>query len=139
MKRTLLAALLVARLAGAAPTQITLLHVNDTHSHLAPFGPKNLQLSGTVGGLTKAASIIAAERAADPSALFVHGGDLMHGDFFFTEYLGVPELQLLQALGLDAMVLGTTSSTSGRTSSRPCSTPPGPREGTSPSSPPTST
>ncbi|HUJ26275.1 MAG TPA: bifunctional UDP-sugar hydrolase/5'-nucleotidase [Myxococcales bacterium] len=106
MKRTLLAALLVARLAGAAPTQITLLHVNDTHSHLAPFGPKNLQLSGTVGGLTKAASIIAAERAADPSALFVHGGDLMHGDFFFTEYLGVPELQLLQALGLDAMVLG---------------------------------
>jgi 2',3'-cyclic-nucleotide 2'-phosphodiesterase (5'-nucleotidase family) len=30
----------------------------------------------------------------------------MHGDLFFNEYLGVPELQLLQSLGLDAMVLG---------------------------------
>jgi 5'-nucleotidase/UDP-sugar diphosphatase len=101
-----LAALLVTPAMGAASTQITLLHVNDTHSHLAPFGPKDASLNGTVGGLTKAASVIAAEKARNPAALFVHGGDLMHGDLFFNEYLGVPELQLLQSLGLDAMVLG---------------------------------
>jgi len=101
-----LTALLVASAAYGAPAQVTLLHVNDTHSHLAPFGSKDLRLNGTVGGLSKAASVIAAEKARDPSALFVHGGDLMHGDFFFNEYLGVAELQLLQSLGLDAMVLG---------------------------------
>ena len=108
MRRVLLipAALLLASVAGAEPAEITLLHVNDTHSHLAPFGVKDKNLNGTIGGLTKAASIIAAEKAQNPSALFVHGGDLMHGDFFFNEYLGGAELQLLQSLGLDAMVLG---------------------------------
>ncbi|HEY6035288.1 MAG TPA: metallophosphoesterase, partial [Kofleriaceae bacterium] len=94
------------RASDAAPTEITLLHVNDTHSKLAPFGPKDLRLDGTIGGLTKAASVIAAAKAEDPSALFVHGGDFMHGDFFFNDYLGVAELQLLQSLGLDVMVLG---------------------------------
>ena len=59
-----------------------------------------------MGGLSKAASIIAAEKAKDPAAVFVHGGDLMHGDPFFNEFLGVAELQLLQSLGLDVMVLG---------------------------------
>lgn len=101
-----LAALLLASTAGAEPKQVTLLHVNDTHSHLAPYGPKDLRLNGTVGGLSKAASVIAAEKAQNPSTIFVHGGDFMHGDLFFNEYLGVAELQLLQSLGLDVMVLG---------------------------------
>lgn len=98
-------------LAAASPVaaqavQITLLHVNDSHSHLAAWGPKDANLDGTLGGLPKAAAIVAAERASDPNALFVHGGDVMEGDFFFNEYLGVPELQLLKSIGLDAMVLG---------------------------------
>lgn len=99
-----LAALLLGAPAGA--TEITLLHVNDTHSHLAPWGPKDLRLRPMLGGLSKAATIIAAEKAADPSALFIHGGDIMQGDFFFSEYLGVYELRLLQQLGLDVMALG---------------------------------
>jgi 2',3'-cyclic-nucleotide 2'-phosphodiesterase (5'-nucleotidase family) len=102
----MLAVLLLGGAAAAAPAEITLLHVNDTHSHLAPYGPKDLRLNGTLGGLTKAASVIAALKAENPSALFVHGGDLMHGDLYFNEYLGVAELQLLQSLGLDVMVLG---------------------------------
>ena len=108
MRRSFVAivALLFSAVAAAAPTRITILHVNDTHSHLAPFGPKDAHLNGTVGGLSKAASVIAEEKRREPSALFVHGGDLMHGDLFFNEYLGVAELQLLQSLGLDVMVLG---------------------------------
>lgn len=92
--------------ASAAPTQITLLHVNDTHSHLAAWGPKDANLDGTLGGLAKAAAVIAGEKARDPHALFVHGGDFMNGDPFFNEYLGVPELQLLESLGLDVLVPG---------------------------------
>ena len=90
----------------AQTAQITLLHVNDTHSHLAAWGPKDGSLDGTLGGLPKAAAIVAAERSLDPNALFVHSGDFMEGDIFFNEYLGVPELQLLQSIGLDALVLG---------------------------------
>jgi len=92
--------------ADAQSVQITLLHVSDTHSHLAAWGPKDGNLDGTLGGLPKAASLVAAERALDPSALFVHAGDIIDGDFFFNEYLGVPELQLLKSIGLDAFVLG---------------------------------
>jgi 5'-nucleotidase/UDP-sugar diphosphatase len=91
---------------AAQSVQITLLHVNDTHSHLAAWGPKDGALDGTLGGLPKAAAIVAAERAVDPNALFVHSGDFMEGDIFFNEYLGVPELQLLRSIGLDAIVLG---------------------------------
>jgi 5'-nucleotidase/UDP-sugar diphosphatase len=90
----------------AAAQQITLLHINDTHSHLDAWGPKDGNLDGTLGGLARAATLIAAAKAADPQALFVHAGDFMDGDFFFNEYLGVPELQMLKAIGLDALVLG---------------------------------
>jgi len=92
--------------AAAAPQQVTLLHVNDTHSHLEAWGPKDAGLDGTLGGLPKAAAIIAAEKTADPNAIFVHSGDFMNGDLFFNEYRGVPELLLLQSLGLDAFVPG---------------------------------
>jgi len=92
--------------ASAAPQQVTLLHVNDTHSHLDAWGTKDASLDGTLGGLPKAAAIVAAERTANPGALFVHSGDFMNGDLFFNEYRGVKELQLLQSIGLDAFVPG---------------------------------
>ena len=90
----------------AAPQQVTLLHVNDTHSHLPPWGTKDASLDGTLGGIAKAATIVGAQKAANPEAIFVHGGDLMNGDLFFNEYLSVPELRLLQGLGLDVIVPG---------------------------------
>lgn len=97
--------------AAAAPlraqaVRVTLLHVNDTHSHLAAWGPKDAGLEGTLGGIAKAAYLVAAERAVDPNAIFVHAGDFVDGDFFFNDHLGVPELQLLKAIGLDALVPG---------------------------------
>jgi 2',3'-cyclic-nucleotide 2'-phosphodiesterase (5'-nucleotidase family) len=90
----------------ALPQDVTLLHVNDSHSHLAAWGPKDAALDGTLGGLPKAAEIVAEERTVDPHALFVHAGDFMDGDLFYNQYLGVAELQLLQSIGLDALVLG---------------------------------
>ena len=92
--------------AAAQPQQVTLLHVNDSHSHLGAWGPKDANLDGTLGGLPKAAAIVAEARATDPQALFVHAGDFMDGDLFFNEYRGVAELKLLQSIGLDALVLG---------------------------------
>jgi 5'-nucleotidase len=38
--------------------------------------------------------------------LVLHGGDFFIGDLFFNFYFGVPELQLMQALGFDAMAVG---------------------------------
>lgn len=86
--------------------QVTLLHVNDSHSHIDAWGPRDASLEGTLGGLPKAASIVLALKAANPNALFVHAGDFSNGDLFFNESLGSPELQMLQSLGLDAIILG---------------------------------
>jgi len=91
---------------AAEPQRVTLLHVNDTHSHLDGWGPKDANLDGTLGGLPKVATIVAEERTADPAALFVHSGDFMNGDLFFNKYLGVAELKLLKSIGLDALVPG---------------------------------
>jgi len=100
------AALLLAVPVGALAATVTLLHVNDSHSHLDAVGPKDRHLDGTLGGLSKAATVIAAQKAANPSALFVHGGDFFQGDSYFNVTYGVAELQLLASLGLDAMVVG---------------------------------
>ena len=91
---------------AAQSGQITLLHIGDTHSHLAAWGPKEGSLDGTLGGIAKAAFLVATERISDPNALLVHAGDIMDGDVFFNEYLGVPELQLLKSIGVDALVPG---------------------------------
>lgn len=88
------------------PRHITLLHINDTHSHLSPFGPKDRQLDGTLGGYARLATVLAEQRARTPSAVFVHAGDVFDGTPHFSVELGVAELQLLGALGLDVMVQG---------------------------------
>ncbi len=106
-----LAAVVVALL-GFGVTQtvqaetITLLHVNDSHSHLDAWGPKDENLDGTVGGMAKAATIIEDTRAREPNVLLLHAGDVFHGDLFFNAYFGVPEFQLMQQLHFDAMAVG---------------------------------
>jgi 5'-nucleotidase len=109
--RLLLAVAVAASLGlwSALPAQaatVTLLHVNDTHSHLDAYGPKDRNLDGTIGGMAKAASIIAAVRAHEPNVLLLHAGDVFHGDLFFNKYFGFPEFQLMKQLGFDAMAVG---------------------------------
>jgi 2',3'-cyclic-nucleotide 2'-phosphodiesterase (5'-nucleotidase family) len=89
-------------------TTITILHMSDTHSHLDAFGPKDHHMNGTIGGIAKAAAVIAHARATEPNALVLHGGDFFHGDFMYNQFFGVPELQLLQGppISLDAMTIG---------------------------------
>ncbi len=105
-----LAALVVAVLGfgatGACAETITLLHVNDSHSHLDAWGPKDKDLAGTVGGMAKAATLIAETRAREANVLLLHAGDAFHGDLFFNATFGVAELQLMKSLGFDAMAVG---------------------------------
>lgn len=100
------ALLLCAFAPGNAQVRITLLHVNDTHSHLDAVGPKNADLTGTIGGIARAASVIGETRALDPNVLVLHAGDAFQGDLFFNQYMGVPELQFMIQLGFDAMTVG---------------------------------
>ena len=90
----------------SAQTTITILHVGDSHSHLDAFGRRDMRLKGHLGGIAKVATIVAETRASEPNTLFLHAGDAFQGDLLFNAYFGVPELTLLNQLGLDAMVVG---------------------------------
>ncbi|MFN7989565.1 MAG: 5'-nucleotidase C-terminal domain-containing protein [Thermoanaerobaculia bacterium] len=102
----LLAGLAVAPSLAAADRTVTILHVSDTHSHLDATGSRDRSLEGTVGGIAKATTVLAAARAKDPDALLLHGGDVLQGDLFFNFTFGVPELQWMAAMRFDAMTVG---------------------------------
>jgi 5'-nucleotidase len=82
------------------------LHVNDTHSWLDAYGETHGRRVAPLGGIARAASIITEARAQSDAVLTLHAGDLMHGTEFFNGYFGVPELELMAALGFDAMTVG---------------------------------
>ncbi len=86
--------------------KITILNLNDTHSNLSSGHGRNTDLSGKIGGIARAASIINATRAEDPNTLVFHAGDSFIGDLFFNQYMGAAELSLLGQIGLDAITLG---------------------------------
>jgi 5'-nucleotidase/UDP-sugar diphosphatase len=85
---------------------ITILHVNDSHSSLAPYGPRTPGLAGTRGGIARAATVIGLAKMTEKNVLTLHAGDFSVGDIFFNAYFGLPELRILSALGLDVMTVG---------------------------------
>ncbi len=89
-----------------AQDTLTILHINDTHSCLAPLGPRNENLEGTQGGISRAATVIGMTKMTEQNVLTLHGGDSFIGDLFFNKFLSVPEFQILNSLGLDAMAVG---------------------------------
>ncbi len=88
------------------PETLTILHVNDSHSTLEAIGPRDANLKGTLGGVSRVASLVGMTKMTEPNVLFLHAGDISIGDVFFNRYFQVPELQILDALGVDAMTLG---------------------------------
>jgi 5'-nucleotidase / UDP-sugar diphosphatase len=85
---------------------LTILHLNDTHSTLSAVGPRDESLQGMQGGIARAATVVGLSKMTDPNVLFLHAGDYSIGDLFYNAYFGVPELQILKSLGLDAMTVG---------------------------------
>jgi len=90
----------------AQPDTLTILHVNDSHSTLEAIGPRDANLKGTLGGISRIATLVGMTKMTEPNVLFLHAGDISIGDVFFNKYFQVPELQILGSLGLDAITLG---------------------------------
>ncbi|MFZ1683871.1 MAG: 5'-nucleotidase C-terminal domain-containing protein [Candidatus Zixiibacteriota bacterium] len=85
---------------------LTVLHLNDTHAHLLPYGPKDATGHGTWGGMARVATLVGMNKMTEPNAMMFHSGDFCVGDFMFQEYLGIPELQIMKQAGFDAVELG---------------------------------
>ena len=88
-----------------APHALTILHVNDTHSHMEPV--RSGEYAG-LGGALERAAYIDSVRSADgaENVLLLHAGDFVQGTSYFTEFGGSVEVSVLNALGYDVVTLG---------------------------------
>ena len=90
--------------------QLTLVHMNDTHSHLEPVAV-NLEMQGDtvtaqLGGFARLKTVVDQMRSEDRELLLLHGGDAVQGTLYFTLFNGAVEFDFLSRLGLDAMTFG---------------------------------
>jgi 5'-nucleotidase len=92
--------------AAAQAETITILHVNDTHTHLIGWGPHGDDFNGTTGGYDRLATLVGMERMQDDQLLLLNAGDNSTGDIIFNLYLGIPEYGLQKGLQFDAMAVG---------------------------------
>jgi 5'-nucleotidase len=99
---------------GDGRERLTILHTNDWQSHMLGWSPNAEYTPGTtgddvtVGGLARLSTLVADIRgsATHPVVLY-DAGDWMAGDLF--QLLGTShaaELQVMQAIGYDAITLG---------------------------------
>ena len=85
---------------AAQETYLTILHTNDTHSTLFPYGPGDRW-----GGIARLSGLVKELKAERPNVLVLNSGDVFVGTFEFNKYLGYPELKIMESL-YDAMCLG---------------------------------
>ncbi|KQC33234.1 5'-nucleotidase [Nonlabens sp. YIK11] len=83
--------------------KITILHTNDTHSHIEPInGGRN---DGR-GGVARRAALINKVRKENPNTLLLDCGDIFQGTPYFNFYGGELEIKLMSMMGYDAATIG---------------------------------
>lgn len=86
-------------------TRITILHTNDVHSHIEPFGPNEGRNSNR-GGVARRAVLINQIRKQNPNTLLLDAGDIFQGTPYFNYYGGELEFKLMSMLKYDAVTIG---------------------------------
>ena len=84
---------------------ITILHTNDTHSHIDPFGPDHYR-NANKGGIARRAELIDQIRIENPNTLLLDAGDIFQGTPYFNYYGGELEFRLMSTLKYDVATLG---------------------------------
>ncbi|TPV32282.1 twin-arginine translocation signal domain-containing protein [Paucihalobacter ruber] len=85
--------------------KITILHTNDVHSHIDPFGPEDGR-NANKGGIARRASLIESIRRENPNTLLLDAGDIFQGTPYFNYYGGELEFKLMSKLKYDVATLG---------------------------------
>lgn len=78
---------------------LTVMHTDDTHA-------KHTPLVGANGGVAIQAAVVNMVRASVENSLLVDAGDRFSGSLYHTVHQGQDQVQIMNALGYDAMTLG---------------------------------
>ena len=97
--------------APAMASDITILHMNDHHSHLQADEGVDLVLAGQTtrvrsGGFPALIAKAKALSAGREDVLTLHAGDAITGDLYYTLFKGAADAALMNALCFDAFALG---------------------------------
>lgn len=84
---------------------ITILHTNDMHSHIDPFGPNDGR-NANKGGIARRAVLVDEIRKENPNTLLFDAGDIFQGTPYFNYYGGELEFKLMSMLKYDAATIG---------------------------------
>lgn len=84
--------------AASVPTTVTIFHTNDIHARVAS--------SATTLGYARIATLVQAERAANPHVLLLEAGDAFHGQTIANLSRGQAIVEIMNVLQYDAMVPG---------------------------------
>jgi 2',3'-cyclic-nucleotide 2'-phosphodiesterase (5'-nucleotidase family) len=84
--------------AASAPTTVTIFHTNDIHARVAS--------SATTLGYARIATLVQAERAANPNVLLLEAGDAFHGQSIANLSTGQAIVDIMNVMQYDAMVPG---------------------------------
>lgn len=87
------------------PKKITILHTNDVHSHIDPFGPEDGR-NANQGGVARRATLIEELRKDNPHTLLLDAGDIFQGTPYFNYYGGELEFKLMSMMKYDAATIG---------------------------------
>ncbi len=85
--------------------KITILHTNDVHSHIDPFGPDHGR-NANKGGVARRATIIENIRKENPNTILLDAGDIFQGTPYFNFYGGELEFKLMSMLKYDVATIG---------------------------------
>ena len=85
--------------------RITILHTNDVHSHIDPFGPDDGR-NANKGGVARRASLVESIRKENPNTLLLDAGDIFQGTPYFNYYGGELEFKLMSKLKYDLATIG---------------------------------
>ncbi len=85
--------------------KVTILHTNDTHSHIDPFPLNHSKYPGQ-GGVERRKKLIDLIREEEKNVLLLDAGDIFQGTPFFNVHGGEIEIKLMSAMGYDAATMG---------------------------------
>ena len=85
--------------------KITILHTNDTHSHIDPF-PADHPRNPNMGGAARRASIIDSIRKEEKNVLLLDAGDIFQGTPYFNYYGGELEFKIMSMMQYDLATMG---------------------------------
>ena len=105
MRRLIFTVIAALAVFSAYAQELTIIHLNDTHSHIDP--QRSGEYIGRGGVIEHAAYIDSVRRAEGKrNVLLLHAGDFGQGTSYFTELNGNIEIDVMNAMKYDVVALG---------------------------------